>query len=250
MLKMVVRKFVVITGGLLVLFLAIFSTYYFSNDDFVGKISGNTIKEKLIGIYESSSTSNKVLILIQFVIGVIAAVLIFIIITKKFKRTATFSKNDFVGNGTKKSQTDLDMVYEILKKRKRIDIVDIEEVFKVSPEVAFGWAKILENGDLAVIEYPRFGKPILILMEEESTEGTENEGKKTQKEKPAVAAKKQKVKKTKTKIMNKLTSNKSSQSMKEQIATVKKEVEREKTPKRVPKKTKKVSKKTKKPKKR
>jgi hypothetical protein len=246
MLKMVMKKFVIVIGSLLILSLAIFGGYYFSDDDFVAKISGNTIKEKLVGIYESSSVSNKVLILIQFVVGIIAAVIIFIVINKRLKKKATFSRNDFVENKTKKSRTDLDMLYEILKKRKKIDIVDIESVFKVSPKVAFGWAKILENGDLAVIEYPRFGKPILILMEEENTEDIENEGKEAQEKIPETKTKKQKEKKGKTKIMNKLISNKPSQSIKGQIATIKKEVERGK----VTKKDKKINKKTKKTKKR
>jgi len=239
------KKFVIVIGSLLILSLAIFSGYYFSNDDFVGKISGNAIKEKLIGIYESSSVSNKVLILIQFVVGIIAAVMIFIIINKRLKKKKTFSRNDFVENKTKKSRTDLDMLYEILKKRKKIDIVDIESVFNVSPEVAFGWAKILENGDLGVIEYPRFGKPILILMEKRDTEDIENEDKEAQEKIPETKAKKQK-KKEKTKTTNKLIRSKPSQTIKEQIATVKKEVEREK----VTKKTKKINKKVKKTKKR
>ncbi len=237
------KKFVIVIGSLLILSLAIFGGYYFSDDGFAGKISGNTIKEKLVGIYESSSVSNKILILIQFVVGIIAAVMIFVIINKRLKKKKTFSRNDFVENKTKKSRTDLDMLYEILKKRKKIDIVDIESVFKVSPEVAFGWAKILENGDLAVIEYPRFGKPILILMEKENTE---NEVKETQEKTLKTETKKQKEKKGKTKITNKLITGKPSQSMKEQIATVKKEVGE----KEITKKNKKINKKAKKTKKR
>lgn len=240
------KKFVIIIGSLLILSLAIFGGYYFSDDDFAGKISGNTIKEKLVGIYESSSVSNKVLILIQVVVGIIAAVMIFIIVNKRIKRKKTFSKNDFVKNSTKKSRTDLDMLYEILKKKKKINIVDIEDVFKVSPKVAFGWAKILENGDLAVIEYPRFGKPILILMEEENTKNTENGGEEPREKIPRIETKKQKEKKRKTKPVNKLISNKPSQSIKEQIATVKKEVGRRK----ITKKNKKINKKAKKTKKR
>ncbi|MCK5450080.1 hypothetical protein KAI32_04385, partial [Candidatus Pacearchaeota archaeon] len=80
------------------------------------------------------------------------------------------SKLGFIKKSHTKSMTDLDTLYEILKRKKEVDIEDIGKVFKVNPEIALEWSEILEDGDLAIIDYPRFGKPILRLFEKNNEE--------------------------------------------------------------------------------
>lgn len=55
-----------------------------------------------------------------------------------------------------KYKTDIDVLYEILKERKVIRIRIVAEAFGTTQEKAMEWAKILEEGDLANIEYPGF----------------------------------------------------------------------------------------------
>ena len=167
-----INKFCVfVVGALLILSLGIFSGFYFFEDDeFMNLISGNIIREKVIGFYEASSVDDKILFLVQFIVGIVVIVLIFLAI-KRLRTKRAFSKQSFMEKGVGRSRTDLDTLYEILKQKKEIGMADIEKVFKVDSDIAFGWAKILENGDLAVIDYPRFGKPVLRLVENYVEEG-------------------------------------------------------------------------------
>ena len=60
--------------------------------------------------------------------------------------------------------TDIDILYDILKEKKKISLSSIQRVFKVHQEVALEWCKILESGNLATINYPGVGEPSLILI--------------------------------------------------------------------------------------
>ncbi len=60
-----------------------------------------------------------------------------------------------------KSKTDIDILYDLLKEKKKLALSSISETFKVKEETALEWAKILETADLAMINYPRFGEPEL-----------------------------------------------------------------------------------------
>jgi hypothetical protein len=57
------------------------------------------------------------------------------------------------------NETDLDVLYEALKKHGELSLSSIAISFKINKDVAMEWCKILESGDLAVIDYPGFGEP-------------------------------------------------------------------------------------------
>ena len=65
-------------------------------------------------------------------------------------------------------KTDLDVLYDILKEKKHLHLQTIAKIFKVDIDVAKNWCQILVAGNLATLEYPRFGDPELILNEEEN----------------------------------------------------------------------------------
>jgi hypothetical protein len=62
-------------------------------------------------------------------------------------------------------KTDLDTLYNLLKEKKQIGISSIAKSYGVSKEVAMEWARILESGNLADLDYPGFGEPYLRLNE-------------------------------------------------------------------------------------
>lgn len=64
-----------------------------------------------------------------------------------------------------KNKTDLDILYDLLKKRKRLKISTICKTFKIDKEVVHQWGKILESGDLANIDYPGIGEPAIVIQE-------------------------------------------------------------------------------------
>ena len=160
---------VVLMGVLMTLFLVISNGAYliYQAEDPVNIISGNSVKEVISGFYAESSVNHRVFILSQFLL-LFVIIIVFFIMVRKFKSKGKLSKGDFVGVRNIKSRTDLDTLYEILKRKKEININDIGKVFKVNLEVALEWSKILEDGDLAMIDYPRFGKPVLKLLEKDN----------------------------------------------------------------------------------
>ena len=161
---MVKKRVVGFVVGLLVL--ALVGFYIFEGVGFVNAVSGNFVSVKVTQIYETSSFDNRLSLLFKFVAGIIIVVLIFLII-RKIRKKRDSIKQDFFKEKTGASRTDLDTLYEVLKRKKKVNMYDVERAFKIDSKVAIEWAKILENGDLAVIDYPRFGKPVLLLVEDE-----------------------------------------------------------------------------------
>lgn len=70
------------------------------------------------------------------------------------------------------SNTDLDILYGLLKEKKKIQVRALAIYFKVDENTIISWAKILEEANLLTIHYPNFGHPILILNEEVMINGT------------------------------------------------------------------------------
>ncbi|MEK6908898.1 MAG: hypothetical protein AABX23_02500 [Nanoarchaeota archaeon] len=67
-----------------------------------------------------------------------------------------------------KSDTEIDVLYEMLKKNKRIALSRLAELFKVDKKVVEEWGKILEENGYVVVDYPRFGEIELRLKDEET----------------------------------------------------------------------------------
>ena len=167
-----VTKQKILTGVLLTLF-SIMNVSAYSPKK-AGVISGNSIKEAIKGFYETSSINGRATLLLEVLLGIVVLVVIFIII-KKIRSKKKLFKGGLVQKKSVKYRTDLDTLYEILKHEKEISIEDIEKTFKLDSDIAFEWSKILENGNLATIEYPRFGKPVLKLIEENQKVETEKD---------------------------------------------------------------------------
>ena len=160
---------VVFLWVLIGLFLAVTTWLYFSYqlNPFMGGMTGNSVREVVNTFYETSSINQRIFILSQVLLLIVICAVIFMIV-KKFRVKQKLFKNDYIiKGGNKRSRTDLDVLYEMLKKKKEISMEDIEKVFRIDPEIALDWSKILENGDFAEIDYPRFGKPVLRLLEED-----------------------------------------------------------------------------------
>lgn len=163
--SMVRKGAVILLGALVGLFLVVASWPYWSyeSETPTAGFTGNSISEAVGSFYETSSINQRIFILAQVFLLIIIAVAVFIVFGK-LKSKEILSKTKFVKKSDgKRSHTDLDVLYDMLKTKGEIDLEDVEGAFKISPQVAIGWAKVLENGDLAEIDYPRFGKPVLRL---------------------------------------------------------------------------------------
>ncbi len=67
-----------------------------------------------------------------------------------------------------KSDTDIDVLYELIKKNKRLPLSKIAELFKVDKKVVEEWGKILEEYGYIIVDYPRFGEIELIFKDEKT----------------------------------------------------------------------------------
>jgi hypothetical protein len=63
------------------------------------------------------------------------------------------------------SKTDIDLLYDIIKQKKRVKIGEIARVFTIDREKALDWCRILENNGLVAISYPAFSESEIILQE-------------------------------------------------------------------------------------
>lgn len=78
---------------------------------------------------------------------------------------------------SKGSQTDIDLLYELLQKHKKLGVSQLSKLFKVDKEVIKQWGDALENSGLAYVDYPRFGDPEISIThneEKKSEEKTSN----------------------------------------------------------------------------
>ena len=97
-------------------------------------------------------------------VPVILFILIFAYIRSKGiqKRKMEIREID-VQQFSKKSKTELDALYNILKTKKELSIRSIANLFKIEEDLAMEWARILESGELVTIDYPGFGVPRVFL---------------------------------------------------------------------------------------
>ena len=110
------------------------------------------------------SFSTKIYLIIQW-----ALILSFLIYTFYRDNSIVSKKNELANvkqfKNSTKNNTDLDILYDILKKNKTVRISVVSKTFKIDKDLAIEWAKILESGDLAKIEYPGFSEPRVVFKE-------------------------------------------------------------------------------------
>ncbi len=132
----------------------------FSNMSF----TGFSIKTITTETYENTSSYLRIFFIAQWSV----LILFLLIATLKDKsirigrkeiKTINFHKN--------KQETDLDVLYSLIKNKKELRISSISKAFNINKDVAMEWCKILESGNLAVIDYPMFGGPIVKIDDNE-----------------------------------------------------------------------------------
>ena len=83
-------------------------------------------------------------------------------IHKDQKKKKEEIKKEVLPQIAKKTETQLDVLYDLLEKDKSIKLTDIMKTFSISKEEAIEWCNILVEHELAELKYPAFGDPILL----------------------------------------------------------------------------------------
>lgn len=126
-------------------------------------LTGSSIKETIAEAYTNIPPSSRIILMAQWLI------LIFVLIYSYIKDKGIISrKNEIVDIDLKKMSekqgTDLDNLYNILQNKKKLSLSTISRVFNINKEMAMDWCRILESGNLAIIDYPA-GGPVVKLNE-------------------------------------------------------------------------------------
>jgi hypothetical protein len=61
------------------------------------------------------------------------------------------------------SKTDLDIFYELIKEYGTIKLSSAASIFNVGEDKIAEWSRILENANLATVNYPQVGEPEIVL---------------------------------------------------------------------------------------
>lgn len=124
----------------------------------VGPISGDEIKTQ----YPQPSLST-IVIVAEWLLLIVILVISFMSERLNLKKEADNLKD--INIKQEKSKTELDVLYDLLKEKKHLQLATIAKIFQVSEETVHEWAKILESGNLATIYYPRLGEPEIRIKE-------------------------------------------------------------------------------------
>jgi len=119
----------------------------------------------------SSMSAGSLINIILFVVEIVAVVIFVIFLyarhlSRKKSENVHIDIKEFESFKNSKSGTDFDVLYSIVQAKGEISLSTIVNLFKVSKEKALKWCKILEEHNLAAINYPAFSEPVLKKKEE------------------------------------------------------------------------------------
>lgn len=130
-------------------------------------LTGFSVIVKVGEMYSSLPTTLKAILFIQW------GVFIVLLLYAAFKdKGISEDKNELKALNlkeiSKSSETDLDVLYKLLKEKNKLRISTIAKAFKIDKDLAMEWGKTMEESKLVVIDYPRFSGPVLKLAKKEN----------------------------------------------------------------------------------
>lgn len=165
-----VKKGALIAILIIVGILSIANIFLFINNGKLSytRLSGMVFEEEPELIFNTNTPT--LLFVLQWIILGFIMILAYSKFVKRKKDTLTKEDYLVIKQKKTKSETDLDILYNLLKNKKRLHINTISKLFGVTKEKALEWGKILENHDLVRIDYPVFNESEINLLEENKNE--------------------------------------------------------------------------------
>jgi len=159
--KQIFSKVVVIIGIILLINMGLF---FYRGKSPSGGLTGLSVKEMVTEVYKTTPFTLKIFLGAQWILLILLLIFAF-----REDRKVKSRKKELEGidlkKMTPKQGTDLDTLYNILKNKKQLRISTISKVFNINDKIAIEWCKILESGNLAILDYPGIGEPIVKLIE-------------------------------------------------------------------------------------
>lgn len=131
--------------------------------------TGLSVGRDVADLYVSLPFVSKIFLMVQW--GLLLLLLIYVGFRDK---EVTKNQNELVGLDLnqirKKSETDLDALYTLLKQKQQLRVATVSKAFDIKEDLAMEWGKILESGRLAYIDYPKFGGPLIRIKNKDEPE--------------------------------------------------------------------------------
>ncbi len=130
-------------------------------------LTGFSVVDRVGEMYSSLPTTSKAILFIQW------GVLILLLLYAAFKDKGISDdkkelKSINLSQISRLSETDLDVLYKLLKEKNKLKISTIAKAFHIDKDLAMEWGKTMEEAKLAFIDYPRFSGPVLKLIKKEN----------------------------------------------------------------------------------
>jgi|SRR3989344_1206509 len=127
-------------------------------------VTGFSVQETISKSYNNMSLASKIFLVLQWIILLI--VFISVVFKEKSQELEQAQSLKIPNNyHLKEQKTDLDVLYDLLKEKKELKLSAIAKAFNIDENIAMEWAKILQTGNLAIIDYPFFGGAIIRIKE-------------------------------------------------------------------------------------
>lgn len=161
---MVKKNGLVITMSI-VLILSILNVFLFVN---TGDFSYNTFTGRFIHELPDLPLNLNISLIafaIQWIILLVLAVLAYVRYARKNVDEHLKISYSQLSKGKGRFETDFDIFYKLIQKRKKMRINSIAKTFEITEDQALEWSKILESSNLVTIEYPAFYEPEVRIKE-------------------------------------------------------------------------------------
>ena len=157
------KKVGTILMGLFVLaFSSVNLYFYFNRDNPNSPISGMAITELPLGLNMSV-----IAFILQWVVLLLVVMFAYMKFLKHRKEEDEKIGSFVIPTPKSRSETNMDVFYKFLKEKKSLSTRTISKLFTITKEKALDWARILEEHELVIIEYPAFSDPEVKIKEKE-----------------------------------------------------------------------------------
>jgi len=136
--------------------------FYANQDTFSNGMTGLVVGDVVKGTFTNLNISQKIVLFVQVFVLVLIVFFILLVGIRGRGIKKELSRQE-VSVGSKKYETDIDILHNILKRKKKIHLSSIARAFRVDKETAMDWCRTLESSRLGSIEYPVLGEPYIKL---------------------------------------------------------------------------------------
>ncbi|MFH1500834.1 MAG: hypothetical protein ABIE22_02710 [archaeon] len=129
--------------------------------------------------FETTMDLSKIMFVVQWIVILLIVYFAYLRHLKKAKTEKIEISYDDLKGKVGRGGTDIDLLYQLLKDGKKFRASVVMKIFSISRDQALEWMRILEDHDLARINYPAFAEPEieLYIKDEEDKKETKKEDK-------------------------------------------------------------------------